>query len=299
MEKISPSNIKASSHRKKIRISDIVLKSLIFLFSFITIGVLVLILAYVISQGISHINWSFISDIYNANKGKYGIFPMIVNTVLIVLLTVVIAAPVGICSAIYLVEYSKPGKIVSLIRFTTESLAGIPSIIYGIFGFIFFGITMNLKFSLLSGAFTLSIMVLPTIIRTTEESLKAVPISFKEGSLALGATKLTTIARVILPCAIPGILTAVILSVGRIVGETAALIFTFGQGLDIVDSPFRPGSTLSVHLYILSTEGLSLKQAFATATILIIVVALINLASTLVASRIKKLTIGVKDVAGM
>ncbi len=217
---------------------------------------------------------------------------MIVNTLYIVLLSVIISTPIGIFSAIYLVEYSKPGKILKLIRFATETLQGIPSIIYGLFGFIFFVTSLKFGFSLLAGALTLSIMVLPTIIRTTEEALKTVPVSFREGSLALGATKLQTIIRVVLPSAIPGILNSVILSIGRIVGETAAVYLTAGMVAKFPQGVMDSGRTLSVHLYMLAKEGLSFEEAFSTATILIITVAIINSITSLIAKRIKKSTIG-------
>lgn len=276
--------------RKKTRPFDTFLRVLIWLFSFITVGILAWILIYILSNGIMLVNWEFISTLNN--REQHGILPMIISTLLIVILTVAIATPIGICSAIYLVEYSKPGKVVNIIRFATETLAGIPSIIYGLFGLIFFVTTLHLKWSLLSGAFTLSIMVLPTIVRTTEEALKSVPPTYKEGSLALGATKLYTISKVILPCAIPGVLTAVILSIGRIVGETAAVYLTAGTVPRIPTGIMDSGRTLSVHLYLLAKEGISFEYAFATATVLIIVVALINFLANKIAGNLKKLTIG-------
>jgi len=276
--------------RKKL--ADKTLRFLIWTFSFITLGILVWILGYIIYNGISYISWEFISTINKPRAGLNGILPMIISTVYIVLVTIMISTPIGVCSAIYLVEYSKPGKILRTIRFATETLAGIPSIIYGLFGFIFFVTIMRLSYSLLSGALTLSIMVLPTIIRTTEEALKSVPETYKEGSLALGATRLKTITRVILPCAIPGILTAIILSIGRITGETAAVLFTSGIVPRIPTSIMSSGRTLSLHLYLLAANGTSFEQAFATATVLIFIVAVINFAAGRIASRIKKLTIG-------
>jgi phosphate transport system permease protein len=277
---------------KNKRISDKILLFFIWFFSFITIGILAWILIYIVSKGISHINWSFISTIYRPTEGKTGIFPMIVSTIYIVLVTVAISTPIGICSAIYLVEYSKPGKILNTIRFATETLAGIPSIIYGLFGLIFFVLALHLKWSILSGALTLSIMVLPTIVRTTEEALKSVPDTYREGSLSLGATKLRTISKVILPCAIPGILTAVILSIGRIVGETAAVYLTAGYVPNIPSSIMKSGRTLSVHLYTLAKEGISFEQAFATATVLILIVAILNFLASKIAGNIKRMTIG-------
>jgi phosphate transport system permease protein len=278
--------------KKSSRASDKILKTMIWGFSFLTLGILVCILGYIIYNGIGYVNWEFISTINKPRRGLNGILPMILNTLYIVLLTVSISTPIGICSAIYLVEYSRPGKVLNAIRFANETLAGIPSIIYGLFGLIFFVTLLHLKFSLISGALTLSIMVLPTIIRTTEEALKSVPESYKEGSLALGATKLQTVTKVVLPCAIPGILTAVILSIGRIVGETAALVFTSGINPQIATSVSDSGRTLALHLYLLAANGISFQQAFATATILIVIVALINFASNLTANKIRKHTMG-------
>ncbi|MCX8131133.1 MAG: phosphate ABC transporter permease PstA [Clostridia bacterium] len=277
---------------KKTKILDNTLKVLIWMFSFFTIGILAWILIYIISKGITQINWDFISTVYKPGKDLHGVFPMIISTLYLVSLTIVISTPIGICAAIYLVEYSKPGKVLNIIRFATETLAGIPSIIYGLFGYIFFVVILHFRFSLLSGALTLSIMVLPTIIRTTEEALKAVPVSYKEGSLALGATKLTTIVKVILPCAISGILTAVILSIGRIVGETAAVYLTFGYAPNIPSNLMKSGRTLSVHLYQLAKEGLSFEQAFATAAVLVVVVAFINFLAGRIAHNIRKATMG-------
>ena len=272
------------------KLKDIIIKAFIWICAMITVSILAWILIYIISKGINHLNFDFIFSEYKGDK--HGILPMILITVYIVLLSVIISTPIGIFAAIYLVEYSKPGKILKLIRFATETLAGIPSIIYGLFGFIFFVTVLKFSFSLLSGALTLSIMALPTIIRTTEEALKAVPRTYREGSLALGATKLQTIIRVILPSAIPGILTAVILSIGRIVGETAAVYLTAGMVARLPESIMDSGRTLSVHLYLLAKEGISFEEAFATAIILIIIVAVINFITNMIARKIKKVTIG-------
>jgi len=277
-------------HLKIRKIKDTILKTIIWICGLITIGILAWILTYTIANGISHLSLNFIFSEFKGDK--HGIFPMILNTIYIVLLSVVISTPIGIFSAIYLVEYSKPGKMLSMIRFAIETLQGIPSIIYGLFGFIFFVTFMQFSFSLLAGALTLSIMVLPTIIRTTEEALKTVPTSYREGSLALGATKLQTIIKVVLPSAIPGILNSVILSIGRIVGETAAVYLTAGMVTRFPQSIMDSGRTLSVHLYVLANEGLSFEEAFATATILIITVAIINLITGLIAKRISKSTVG-------
>lgn len=262
------------------------IKVLIWLSSFITVGILVWILGYVIMNGIGEISWEFLITEPKGEEG--GILPMIINTVYIVLLSIAISTPIGVCAAIYLVEYAKPGKVVRFIRFATESLAGIPSIIYGLFGLIFLVTALQLSWSLLAGAITLSIMILPTIVRTTEEALKSVPNSYREGSLALGTSKLRTIVKVILPSAIPGILTAVILSVGRVVGETAAVYLTAGMTPYIAKSVMDSGRTLTVHLYLLANEGISFSKAYATATVLIIIIAIINFAANRLAAKFNR-----------
>ena len=215
--------------------------------------------------------------------------PSIINTVLMTLLSLLIAAPLGIFSAIYLVEYAKRGnKIVKLIRITAETLSGIPSIVYGLFGMLFFVVTLHWSYSILSGAFTLAIMILPLIIRTTEEALKSVPDAYREGSFGLGAGRLRTVFRIVLPSAVPGILAGIILAIGRIVGETAALIFTAGTAPVVPKSLFDSARTLSVHMYNLSQEGLYVDQAYATAVVLLLVVVAINGLSNFVAKKIAK-----------
>ncbi|WZL71356.1 phosphate ABC transporter permease PstA [Defluviitalea saccharophila] len=254
--------------------------------AFITVAILAWILLYVIINGIGKINWEFLTTAPKGFGGG-GIFPMIITTCYIVLLSLLIAAPIGVCSAIYLVEYAKSGKIVRIIRFATESLSGIPSIVFGLFGYLFFVTQLGWKYSLLSGSMTLSIMILPTIIRTTEESLKAIPVSYREGSLGLGASKLRTILKVVLPSALPGILIAVILSIGRIVGETAAVYFTAGFAPHMAKSIMDSSRTLSVHMYVLTKEG-NFDSGFATATVLIIVVLTMNLIANFIGKRLNK-----------
>ncbi|WP_026895178.1 phosphate ABC transporter permease PstA [Clostridiisalibacter paucivorans] len=268
------------------KIKDGITKSIIWSAAILTVGILVWIISYIVINGISEIDIEFLTTAPVAEEG--GIFPMIFITIYIILITIAIATPIGIFAAIYLVEYAKPGKIVRTIRFATESLAGIPSVIFGLFGMLFFVTTLKFSWSIMSGALTLSIMVLPTIIRTTEEALKSVPNSYREGSLALGASKLRTITFAVLPSAIPGILTAVILSVGRIVGETAAVYFTAGTVARMPGSVMESGRTLAVHLYILAKEALSFSKAFATATILIAVVLIINIITNMLASKLNK-----------
>lgn len=205
-----------------------------------------------------------------------GVFPMLVTTLFMVLLSLAIACPIGIFSAIYLTEYAKPGRLVTLIRFATESLAGIPSIIYGLFGMLFFVITLKIGYSLLAGALTLSIVLLPVIIRQTEESLKLVPLSYREGSLGLGATKFQTISKAVLPSAIPGIIVAIILSIGRIIGESAALLLTAGTVARIPNSILMGGSTLTVKAYNVAKEEGNITMACAIGTVVIIIILILN-----------------------
>jgi phosphate transport system permease protein len=215
--------------------------------------------------------------------------PAIINTLIMVLLALLISGPLGIFSAIYLVEYAKSGnKLVKIVRMTAETLSGIPSIVYGLFGMLFFVVTMGWGFSMLAGALTLSIMILPLIMRTTEEALLSVPISYREGSYALGAGKLRTVFRIVLPGAIPGILAGIILATGRVMGETAALLFTAGSVAQVPDSVLGSGRTLAVHMYVLANEGLYVNQASATGVVLLVMVLLINWLSAAVAKKIVK-----------
>ncbi len=241
----------------------------------VTIGVLGLILYYVLLKGIPNISWGFLTTGFDSEY--HGIADILLTTIFIVGLTLVIAVPIGVFAAIYLSEYAKQGRIVRVIRFSIESLAGIPSIIYGLFGYIFFVLLLGFKFSLLSGGVTLSILVLPTIIRSTEEALKTVPMSYKEASLALGASRLYTLFKITLPSAISGILSAVILSVGRIVGESAAVFMTAGMVYRLPGSILDSGRTLAVHMFASANEGFSFDETWATAAVLVILVAIINL----------------------
>lgn len=218
-----------------------------------------------------------------------GIFPMLITTLMMIGLSLLIACPVGILAAIYLVEYAKPGKFVRLIRFATESLSGIPSIIYGLFGMLFFVITLKLNYSMLAGALTLSIILLPVIIRQTEESLKAVPMSYREGSLGLGATKLQTIVKVVIPSAIPGIVVAVILSIGRIVGESAALLLTAGTAAKIPASLLESGATLTIKAYTVAKEEADITMACAIGTVIILIILILNGLSKLMTRKYSKI----------
>ena len=260
---------------------------LIILSAVIMIGAMIFIIGYILVRGIPNMKpelfaWQFTSE-------NQSMMPAIINTVLMTLCTLVMAVPVGIFSAIYLAEYSKKGsKIVKLIRMTVETLSGIPSIVYGLFGFLAFVIALHWQYSFISGAITLAIMVLPLIMRTTEEALLAVPDSYREGSYGLGAGKLRTIFKIILPAAMPGILAGVILAVGRIVGETAALIFTAGTTAAVPENIFSSTRTLAVHMYCLLSEGLYIDQAYATAVVLLVMVIIINALSSFLAKKLTK-----------
>ncbi|GDY24446.1 phosphate ABC transporter permease PstA [Agarivorans sp. Toyoura001] len=274
------------------RIEDNVALSLIWGGAGMTILFLAWMLWHILSNGLSHVSWEFVSSAYTTIGETSGIFSMIVSTIYMVVLSISIAAPIGIMTALYLTEYAKPGsQLVKIIRFCTESLAGIPSIIYGLFGMTFFVVTLGLGFSILSGALTLAILILPVIIRTTEEALIAVPQSYREASYGLGSSRIYTIWRVILPSAMPGIVTAVILSTGRIIGESAPVFLTAGMVTRIPESVLDSGRTLTVHLYKLTQELFTVNewnQAYATATVLIILVLAINLLTKLIASRFNK-----------
>lgn len=264
-----------------------VLLLLVCLSAVITVGVLAMLIGYILIRGIPNLTPSLFAWTYNTEN--VSMMPALVNTVLMVLFSLLIAAPVGIASAIYLVEYAKRGnKFVGIIRVTTETLQGIPSIVYGLFGALFFVKALDWGLSLIAGAFTLAIMILPLIMRTTEEALKSVPDSYREGSFGLGAGRVRTVFRIILPTAVPGILAGVILAIGRIVGESAALIFSAGTIAAVPDSVFDSARTLSVHMYCLYSEGLYTDQAAATAVILLLIVIAINWVSNFVAKRISR-----------
>ena len=255
--------------------------------AFITAGVFLGIVGYILYKGAPHLTPDLFSLRYISEN--VSMFPAIINTLIMTLLALLISVPLGVFSAVYLVEYARRGnKLVTVIRMAAETLSGIPSIVYGLFGMLFFVISLGLGLSILSGALTLSIMTLPLILRTTEEALKAVPDSYREGSFGLGAGRLRTVMRVVLPSAVPGILSGIILAVGRIVGETAALIFTAGTVAELPKGLLSSGRTLSVHMYVLSNEGLYMDQAYATAVVLLAVVFGINALSSVIAKRIAK-----------
>lgn len=281
----------SSLTKKKTRVSDYVLLALIYFSAFLAVAILVGIIIYVAYKGIPSINWTFLSSIPSYRNKTFGILGNLINTLYIVVITLLIATPIGIGAAIYLTEYAKPGKVVRVIEFTTETLAGIPSIIYGLFGMVFFGVSLKLGFSILCGSLTLTLMVLPTIVRTTQEALKAVPESYRQGAMGIGATKWYMIRTIILPCALPGIVTAVILSIGRIVGESAALIFTAGSGYllptGIFEHIFKTGGTLTVQMYLSMSNGKT-EQCFGIAFLLVAFVFLINCLTKFLTSKMKK-----------
>jgi phosphate transport system permease protein len=242
----------------------------------LTVLILVFIIGFVLKNGFAQLNWKFLTEKTFEMGKEGGILPSIIGTLLIAFFSILIATPLGVGSAIYLSEYTKTGSLRRIISFGADCLAGVPSIIFGLFGFIFFVITLKLGWSILSGSLTLALMILPTIIRTSEEAIKAVPRSYREISYSLGGGKFDTIAKVVIPTAIPGILTGIVLGIGRAVGETAAVIFTAGASLNIPTSVFASSRTLAVHFYILAREGISMPKAYGTATVLIILILCIN-----------------------
>lgn len=267
--------------------SSYIIKGAIYLSAILTVGMLILIVGYIFIKGIPYLSPEIFSLEYTSDN--VSMMPAIINTFTMVAVSLAIAVPIGIFSAIYLTEYAKKGnKFVVVIQIMTETLAGIPSIIYGLFGQLFFVIALSWGLSIIAGGVTLGIMILPLIIRTAQEALIAVPDSFREGSFGIGAGKLRTVFRIVLPNAMPGILSGIILAIGRIVGETAALMYTSGTVAQIPESLFGSGRTLALHMYSLSGEGLHTNQAYATAVVLLIIVLIINQLSSFVAKKLTK-----------
>lgn len=260
---------------------------LVCLAAIITVLVFLFLVGYIIIKGVPYLTPSLFS--LNYTSTNVSVTPAIITTIYMVAISLLISAPLGIFCAVYLVEYAKKGnKIVKLVRVTAETLSGIPSIVYGLFGMLFFVTTLKWGYSLLAGAFTLSIMILPLIMRSTEEALKSVDDSFREGSFGLGAGKLRTVFRIVLPSAIPGILAGIILAIGRIVGETAALIYTAGTVAKIPANVMESGRTLAIHMYALSSEGLHSNEANATAVVLLVMVFGINTIASVIAKKLSK-----------
>ena len=273
---------------KRIRMSDQILKGLIYAAAGIAILILIGIMGYVFVRGIPQISWEFLTTVPSTRKGTFGIIGNIVNTIYIIVITLLIATPVGIGSAIYLNEYAKPGKFVRVIEFTTEILSGIPSIIFGLFGMVFFGVTLKLGYSILTGSFTLTLMILPLITRNTQEALKTVPDSYRSGALGIGATKWYMIRTILLPSAMPGILTGVILAIGSIVGGSAARRFSAGGGFllpkNLFSKLFESSGTMTIQLY-LSMQKAQYDQAFGIAVVLLIIVLGINFLTKFLTSK--------------
>lgn len=286
-------NNKILLHLKKRKLTSALSKLLVWFSGMFTVGILVFILFFILLRGIPKINMEFLFGKYNSET--LSAFSSIVTTVEMIVISLAIAVPIGVFCAIYLAEYAKRGnKAVKIIRLAVDTLAGIPSIVYGLFGMIFFVNILGFRASVLSGICTVSIMILPVIISSSEEAIKQVPDMYREGSLGLGASRLRTVFKIVLPTAMPGILSGVILAIGRIVGETAALIFT--SGTNVLESPtlnlFASQRTLAIHMYMLASEGLphSKDMAFATGAILILVVFIVNLATTKLAGRLGRIT---------
>jgi len=243
----------------------------------ITFAVLVFILAFILAHGLPHVTWSFLTQSPSSMGREGGIFPMILGTILVAGLAVLVAAPIGVATAVYLTEYTREGRLTAVIRFGADCLAGVPSIIFGLFGFVFFAIALGMGLSVLSGSLTLALMVLPTIIRTSEEAIRAVPYAYREVSFGLGSTRWQTVTTVVLRSALPGISTGIVLSLGRSISETAAVMLTAGSALRLPRSLFDSSRTLALHFYILSREGISMPNAYATASVLIIAILALNL----------------------
>lgn len=283
-----------ATFKRKLKIKTTLLRFLVYLGAVLTSAVLVLLIGYIVVKGVPHITPSLFAWTYTSEN--VSLTPALINTLLMIITTLIIAVPLGVGGAIFLVEYAPKGsKFVKIVRIATETLQGIPSIIYGLFGMLFFVTALGWGMSLLAGAFTLAIMILPLIMRTTEEALIAVPQGYREGSFGLGAGRLRTVFRVVLPSAIPGILGGVILGIGRCVGEVAALLYTAGTVAKIPDvassglaSIFDSTRTLAVHMYSLSREGLHINETYATAVVLIVMVILLNVISNKVAKRMMK-----------
>jgi len=259
--------------------TQVVAVGLMWALAAITFAVLVFILAFILAHGLPHVTWTFLTQSPTSMGREGGIFPMIVGTILVAALAVLVAAPIGVATAVYLTEYTREGRLTTVIRFGADCLAGVPSIIFGLFGFVFFAITLGMGLYVLSGSLTLALMVLPTIIRTSEEAIRAVPYAYREVSFGLGSTRWQTVIHVVLRSALPGISTGIVLSLGRSISETAAVMLTAGSALRLPRSLFDSSRTLALPFYILAREGISMPNAYATASVLIIAILALNLLS--------------------
>lgn len=271
---------------------DTIMKYVFWGLGLLTLLILIVIIGYILINGLPHISWEFLTTSPKDFGAEGGILPMIVSTIYVTFFAVLIATPIGVGSAIYLYEYAGEGKFVKAIRFCSESLASLPSIIFGLFGLAFFVEFLNLGWCILSASLTLAIMAMPTIMRTAENALEAVPPNYREGSLGMGATRWQTIENVILPAAIPGIITGVILGMARAIEETAAIMYTVGSSTAIPITIFDPARPLPLHLYMLATEGISIPNTFATATILIVIILAITISTNYLVDRYQKKMMG-------
>jgi phosphate transport system permease protein len=266
---------------------SLILRCAVWFSAAVVIFIVVFLVGYILVTGIPNLSPSLFAWEYNSENVSF--VPALINTVIMTALALIVAAPLGIFSAVYLIEYARRGnKLVGIVRMAAETLSGIPSIVYGLFGMLLFVVALKWGLSLISGAFTLAIMILPLIMRTTEEALLSVPDTFREGSFGLGAGRLRTVFSVVLPSAVPGILAGIILAIGRVVGETAALIFTAGTVAKTPDNLFSSTRTLAVHMYNLSSEGLYINQSYATAVVLLILIVVINALSSFMAKKITR-----------
>lgn len=259
------------------RLEQKIVRTVLGLFTFVTVAILVFIMIFILRKGLPAVSWEFLSKNPVDMGRSGGIFSTIVGTIALTLMALLVATPLGVGTAIYLAEYTFENRLTRIIRFGTECLAGIPSIIFGLFGFILFVTKLKFGWSILSGGLTLAFMILPTIIRTSEEAIRAVPASYRQVSYSLGSTKWQTVSRVVLPSALPGIVTGIILSIGRSLGETASVIFTAGSVLRLPSSLFSSSRTMAVHFYILAREGISMSNAYGTAAVLVIAILVVNL----------------------
>ena len=271
--------------RVSARTTQMIAKIVIWSAALLVILILLAIVLYILLKGIPMINWQFLSEIPRDMGRSGGISSSIVGTLLVTAVAIIVVTPFGVGTAFYLTEYTREDRVTRIIRFSAESLSGIPSIVYGLFGFIFFVIYLKLGWSILSGGLTLAVMILPTIIRTSEEAIRTVPSLYREVSFSLGGTKWQTITKAVLPSALPGIANGIILSIGRCVAETAAVILTAGSALRMPTSPFSSTRTMAVHFYILAREGISIEKAYGTAALLIFLILIINVVANMLVNK--------------
>ena len=272
-------------HRARTSVYSYAMRTLVWSAAAVTVTVLIFLVLYILIKGLPNLSPDMFSIKYTSENAS--LVPALINTVTMTAISLLIAVPLGVGAAIYLVEYASRGnKLVGVVRITAETLTGIPSIVYGLFGYLMFVVALKWSYSMLAGACTLAIMILPVIMRTTEEALKSVPDTYREGSFGLGAGRLRTVFKIVVPAAAPGILSGIILSVGRIVGETAALIYTSGTAAQVPKTLMDSGRTLSIHMYALWSEGLSTKESYATAVVILLLVLGLNALSGFVAKKV-------------